>query len=244
MPVRRLTPIETADHRCRGRHEPPGDGRVPGDPGSAACRADRVEPHSPRGQRLRRRSVQTVFTVALFVSSIGSLTLAFALLRAVGSPPLASRDLAYLPVIPLARIGMTLFPTSLEGQRISRIDSSRSRSSIEAAFATFVAPCRAAGTWWQNRWGGFAAKPAEPRPDAGYGCGVPRKLSSARRTMRAPTTCHQPRVGQLGLDSVVRLAPVSLFCCPLEREFDAVRQPLIVGAGQPLALRARAQLPE
>jgi hypothetical protein len=33
---------------------------------------------------------------------------------------LATRDVAYLLLIPLARIGMTLFPTSLEGQRISR----------------------------------------------------------------------------------------------------------------------------
>jgi hypothetical membrane protein len=63
---------------------------------------------------------RSLFTVALCVSSVAVLTLAFALLRGVGSPPLATRDLAYLLLIPLARIGMTLFPTSLEGQRISR----------------------------------------------------------------------------------------------------------------------------
>jgi hypothetical protein len=63
---------------------------------------------------------RSLFTVALAVSSVAVLTLAFALLRGVGTPPLATRDLVYLLVIPVARMGMTLFPTSLEGQRISR----------------------------------------------------------------------------------------------------------------------------
>jgi Protein of unknown function (DUF998) len=61
-----------------------------------------------------------LFTVALYVSSVGVIALAFAVLRGIGTPPLPARDIGYLLVIPLARIGMTLFPTSLEGQRVSR----------------------------------------------------------------------------------------------------------------------------
>jgi hypothetical protein len=63
---------------------------------------------------------RSLFTVALYVSSIGVLALAFALISGVGTPPLSTRNLTYLLLIPLARIGMTLFPTSLEDQRISR----------------------------------------------------------------------------------------------------------------------------
>jgi hypothetical protein len=63
---------------------------------------------------------QPVLTVPLYVSSAGVLALAFALISGVGTPPPPTRDLAYLLLIPLARIGMTLFPTNLEGQRISR----------------------------------------------------------------------------------------------------------------------------
>ena len=61
-----------------------------------------------------------LFTVALYVSSVGVLTLAFALISGVGSPPLAIRDLVYLLLISIARVGMTLFPTNLESERISR----------------------------------------------------------------------------------------------------------------------------
>jgi hypothetical protein len=63
----------------------------------------------------------SLFNVALDVSSLAVLALAFALLRAVGSPPLAGRDIVFLLIIPLTRVGMTLFPTSLEGQRITRV---------------------------------------------------------------------------------------------------------------------------
>jgi hypothetical membrane protein len=61
-----------------------------------------------------------LFTVALYVSSVGVLTLALALTSGIGAPPLSARDLGFLLVIPLARIGMTLFPTDLEGRPISR----------------------------------------------------------------------------------------------------------------------------
>jgi hypothetical protein len=82
---------------------------------------------------------EPLFTVALYVSSVGVLTLAFALLRGVGSPPLATRDLVCLLLIPLARIGMTLFPTSLEGQRISRAGLLHYACAVAAFTLTYLA---------------------------------------------------------------------------------------------------------
>lgn len=82
---------------------------------------------------------RSLFTVALYVSSVGVLTLACALIRGVGSPPLATRDLAYLLLIPLARIGMTLFPTSLEGQRISRAGLLHYGCAVAAFTLTYLA---------------------------------------------------------------------------------------------------------
>ena len=61
-----------------------------------------------------------LFRIGLWASSLAVLTLAFALMEGVGTPPLAGRDLAYLLLIPVTRIGMTLFPTDLEGQPLSR----------------------------------------------------------------------------------------------------------------------------
>jgi hypothetical protein len=82
---------------------------------------------------------RSLFTVALYVSSVAALTLAFALLWGVGSPPLATRDLVYLLLIPLARIGMTLFPTSLEGQRISRTGLLHYAFAVAAFTLTYLA---------------------------------------------------------------------------------------------------------
>jgi Protein of unknown function (DUF998) len=82
---------------------------------------------------------QSLFTAALYVSSIGVLALAFALVSGVGTPPLPSRDLTYLLLIPLARIGMTLFPTSLEGQRISRTGLLHYVFAIAAFTLTYLA---------------------------------------------------------------------------------------------------------
>ena len=80
-----------------------------------------------------------LFTVALYVSSVAVLTLAFALLRGVGSPPLPTRDLLYLLLIPLARIGMTMFPTSLEGQQISRTGLLHYAFAVAAFTLTYLA---------------------------------------------------------------------------------------------------------
>jgi hypothetical protein len=81
---------------------------------------------------------RSLFTAALFVSSIAVLTLAFALLRGVGAPPLATRDLVYLLLIPIARIGMTLFPTSLEDQRITRVGLLHYACAVAAFTLTYL----------------------------------------------------------------------------------------------------------
>jgi hypothetical membrane protein len=61
-----------------------------------------------------------LFRIGLWVSSVGVLALAFALITGVHSPPLAAKDLVFLMLIPVARVGMTVFPTDLEGKPLSR----------------------------------------------------------------------------------------------------------------------------
>lgn len=56
-----------------------------------------------------------LFRIGLWVSSLGVLALALALITGIGSPPLETRDLVLLMLVPVARVGMTLFPTDLEG---------------------------------------------------------------------------------------------------------------------------------
>ena len=107
---------------------------------------------------------QSLFSGALYVSSVGVLTLAFALVSGVGTPPLPTRDLTYLLLIPLARIGMTIFPTSLEGQRISRAGLLHYVFAIAAFTLTYLAisgltpPLRALDpSGWTNAPLGWAA---------------------------------------------------------------------------------------
>ena len=80
-----------------------------------------------------------LFNTALYISSVGVLTLAYALARELGSPPLAARDLVFLLIIPLTRIGMTLFPTSLEGKRITRTGLIHYGFAIAAFTLTYLA---------------------------------------------------------------------------------------------------------
>jgi len=80
-----------------------------------------------------------LFNVALYISSVSVLTLAFALIRELGSPPLTVRDLVLLLMIPLTRIGMTLFPTSLEGRRITRTGLIHYGFAIAAFTLTYLA---------------------------------------------------------------------------------------------------------
>jgi uncharacterized protein DUF998 len=61
-----------------------------------------------------------LFPIGLWASAVGVLAAALALLDGVGDPPVATRDVAYLLLIPVTRVGMTLFPTDLEGEPVSR----------------------------------------------------------------------------------------------------------------------------
>jgi Protein of unknown function (DUF998) len=60
------------------------------------------------------------FTIGLWSSAVSVLALAVGLRIGVGSPPLADRDLVFLGLITLARVGMSAFPTNLEGERFTR----------------------------------------------------------------------------------------------------------------------------
>jgi Protein of unknown function (DUF998) len=80
-----------------------------------------------------------LFRIGLWVSSLGVLALAFALMAGVGSPPLATRDLVYLFLIPVTRIGMALFPTDLEGERLSRTGRMHYLFAIAAFTFTYLA---------------------------------------------------------------------------------------------------------
>lgn len=60
-----------------------------------------------------------LFRAALWASAVGVLLLAAALFAGVGAPPLAARDLVLLAAAALTRVGMSVFPTDLEGQRLT-----------------------------------------------------------------------------------------------------------------------------
>jgi hypothetical protein len=62
-----------------------------------------------------------LFRVALWSSSIGVVTLAIGLATGVGMPPLAERDIIFLVLIAVARVAMSLFPTDIEGKRLTFI---------------------------------------------------------------------------------------------------------------------------
>jgi hypothetical protein len=61
-----------------------------------------------------------LFRVGLWASALGMLALAVALHQGVGVPPLASKGIVFLVLIAVCRVGMTAFPTDLEGQGHSR----------------------------------------------------------------------------------------------------------------------------
>ena len=62
----------------------------------------------------------TLFRVAFWSSALNVLALAIGLAVGVGVPPLASKDLVYLGLIAFARLAMSLFPTDIEGKRLTR----------------------------------------------------------------------------------------------------------------------------
>ena len=61
------------------------------------------------------------FRRSLWLSSIGVLSLAAGLALGVGVPPLAGQGLIYLALGAATRLGMILFPTDLEDQRLTRV---------------------------------------------------------------------------------------------------------------------------
>lgn len=59
-----------------------------------------------------------LFRVSLWAGSIAVLALAIGL--GLGSPPLDISDLVFLGLVAACRIGESLFPTTIEGQRLTR----------------------------------------------------------------------------------------------------------------------------
>jgi hypothetical protein len=62
----------------------------------------------------------SLFRVGLWAGSIGVLALAVGLAVGVGSPPLAISGPVYLGLVSACRIGESLFPTDVEGERLTR----------------------------------------------------------------------------------------------------------------------------
>lgn len=60
------------------------------------------------------------FRIGLWASSVGVLALAIGLWVSVKAPAITGKELAFLFLIPVSRVGMTLFPTDLESQRRTR----------------------------------------------------------------------------------------------------------------------------
>ncbi len=61
-----------------------------------------------------------LFRVSLWAGSIAAAALPAGLALGVGSPPLISRDLVFLGLVAVSRIGESLFPTTVEGRRLTR----------------------------------------------------------------------------------------------------------------------------
>ena len=61
-----------------------------------------------------------LFRVSLWAGSIAVLALAIGLTLDPGAPPLLTRGLVFLGLVSAARIGESLFPTTVEGQKLTR----------------------------------------------------------------------------------------------------------------------------
>ncbi|MFD3930203.1 DUF998 domain-containing protein [Streptomyces sp. NPDC058614] len=61
----------------------------------------------------------SLFRVGLLVSSLGVLFLAIGLTLDPGAPPLAVSQLVFLYLVPAMRLGMALFRTDLEGEKLT-----------------------------------------------------------------------------------------------------------------------------
>ncbi|MEU8936084.1 DUF998 domain-containing protein [Streptomyces sp. NPDC048409] len=65
-------------------------------------------------------SYGNLFRRGLILSSAGLLLTTFALFQEPGSPPLKNSSLVLLVLVPVARVGMAMFPTNLEHEKITR----------------------------------------------------------------------------------------------------------------------------
>jgi hypothetical protein len=61
-----------------------------------------------------------LFRVSLWAGSIAVAVLPAGLALGVGAPPLASSDLVFLGLVAVSRVGESLFPTTVEGERLTR----------------------------------------------------------------------------------------------------------------------------
>ncbi|HUL25592.1 MAG TPA: DUF998 domain-containing protein [Streptosporangiaceae bacterium] len=61
-----------------------------------------------------------LFRVSLWAGSIAVLALAIGLTLEPGAPPLVIRDLVFLGLVAAVRIGESLFPTTVEGEKLTR----------------------------------------------------------------------------------------------------------------------------
>jgi len=61
-----------------------------------------------------------LFRVSLWAGSIAVLALAIGLTLDPGAPPLLTRGLVFLGLVAACRIGESLFPTTVEGQKLTR----------------------------------------------------------------------------------------------------------------------------
>lgn len=80
-----------------------------------------------------------LFRRGLLLSSLGVVFLAIGLSLNPGVPPLAESQLVFLFLVPVMRAGMALFPTDLEGAKLTRTGRRHYLFAIAAFAFTYVA---------------------------------------------------------------------------------------------------------
>lgn len=79
-----------------------------------------------------------LFRVSLWAGSIAVLALAISLGLGVASPPLVIRDLVFPGLVAAVRIGESLFPTTVEGEKLTRTGATHYLFAILAFAFTYV----------------------------------------------------------------------------------------------------------
>ncbi|WP_194912840.1 DUF998 domain-containing protein [Catenulispora rubra] len=82
---------------------------------------------------------KSLFRSALLLSSVAVLALAIALTVDPGAPPLKTSNLVYLYLVPAMRVGMSLFPTDLEGEKLTHTGRLHYLFAIAAFAFTYAA---------------------------------------------------------------------------------------------------------